>query len=264
MITIEEYAKPWSVAEAYALLTSGQNTAVVGGGVFMRLASRKVNTAVDLSRAGLNFIRETRDTVEIGAMTTFRELEQSKPLQSNFDGLIPKTVRNVGGVQLRNMVTVGGTVYGRYGFSELLTSLTVLDVQVVLHKNGTMLLPEFLAKGNLKDILEKIVIAKQDLRSSYQVFRNTCGSLPILCVAASKLKGEYKIAVGGRPGGATLAREAMTRLNGNREMDGEIPAQIGEIAATELEFGSDRKAGAAYRRELCKTLVKRALMEVES
>jgi CO/xanthine dehydrogenase FAD-binding subunit len=263
MITIEEYVKPWSVAEAYTLLTTGKNTTVVGGGAFMRLASRKVRTAVDLSRAGLNFIRETGDTIEIGAMTTFRELEQSLPLRSNFDGLIPRTVRNVGGVQLRNMVTVGGTVYGRYGFSELLTGLMVLDVQVVLHKNGMIALPEFFVKGNPSDILEKVIIAKQELRGSYQVFRNTSGSLPILCVAASKANGAYKIAVGGRPGLATYPREAMTFLNSSREKDELTKAQAADIAAAELEFGSDRKATAAYRRELCKALVKRAVMEVE-
>jgi CO/xanthine dehydrogenase FAD-binding subunit len=264
MITIEEYAKPWSVAEAHTLLTTGRNTAVVGGGAFMRLASRKIGIAVDLSRTGLNFIRETGDSVEIGAMTTFRQLEQNIPLQNNLDGLIPKTVRNVGGVQLRNMVTVGGTVYGRYGFSELLTGLMVLDVYVVMYKNGMIPLPEFLAGRNLKDILEKLILVKQDLRGSYQVFRNTCGSLPILCVAASKRNGEYKIAVGGRPGVATLAREAMAFLNNNRKNGVRNPEQAGEIAAGELDFGSDRKAAAAYRRELCKVLVKRAVTEVES
>ena len=264
MLTIEEYIKPWSVAEAYTLLTGGRNTAVVGGGAFMRLVSRKIGTAVDLSRAGLNFIRETNDCVEIGAMTTFRQLEQSLPLQNNLDGLIPQTVRNVGGVQLRNMVTVGGTVYGRYGFSELLTGLMVLNVHVVLHKNGTMTLSKFLAHGNPQDILEKVILVKQDLRGSYQVFRNTCGSLPILCVAASKRNGEYRIAVGGRPGVATLARETMAFLNNNRENGVRNPEQAGEIAAGELDFGSDRKAAANYRRELCKVLVKRAVTEVES
>jgi CO/xanthine dehydrogenase FAD-binding subunit len=263
MITIEEYVKPWSVAEAYTLLTSGRNTAVVGGGAFMRLASRKISLAVDLSRAGLNFIREREDSVEIGAMTTFRQLEQSLPLQNNWDGLIPRTVRNVGGVQLRNMVTVGGTVYGRYGFSELLTGLMALDVQVVLHKNGTMPLPEFLAQGNPQDILEKVILVKQDLRGSYQVFRNTGVSLPLLCVAVSRQNGHYKMTVGGRPGVAVLAREAMAFLSGNRKSNVPIPAQAGEIAAGELNFGSDRKAGADYRRELCKILVKRAVMEVE-
>lgn len=97
MITIKEYVKPSSVAEAYSLLTTRENPAVIGGGFFLRLASRKIGTAIDLSRAGLDFIRETEGNIEIGAMTTFRRLEQDPVLQRNFDSLIPATVANLPG-----------------------------------------------------------------------------------------------------------------------------------------------------------------------
>ena len=262
MLAIEEYVKPKSAGEAYILLTSGQNAAVIGGGVFTRLSSRKIGVAIDLSQAGLNFIQETDTAVEIGAMTTFRELEKSAVLQQNLGGLIPRTVCNVPGVQLRNMVTVGGTIYGRYGFSELLTSLMVVDTHVVLHHHGTMSLIEFLTQGNIKDILEKVVISKQNIRASYQMFRNSSGSLPILCAAVSKSGNGYKIAVGGRPGAAVLATQAMDYLGKANSMNEETPRIAAEIAEQELGFGNDRKASAAYRRELCKVLVKRAVMEV--
>jgi CO/xanthine dehydrogenase FAD-binding subunit len=55
----------------------------------------------------------------------------------------------------------------------------------------------------------------------------------------------------------------MAFLNADRENGARNPEQTGEIAAGELDFGSDRKASAAYRRELCKILVKRAVMEVK-
>lgn len=264
MIAIQEYAKPQSVTEAYSLLTAGENAAIIGGGVFLRLSSRKIGKAIDLSKAGLGFIREDRDKIELGAMTTFGELERSEVLQRNLDGLLPATVRNIAGVQLRNMVTVGGTVFGRYGFSEFLASLMVLDVYVHLHHHGSLSLQEFMKKGNVKDIVEKVIISNQPIKTSYQMFRNSSGSLPILCVAASKADNKYKIAVGGRPGVAILAQDAMETMNAAGSQDEAVIEKAADMAATSLSFGNDRRASTAYRRELCRVLVKRALTEVQA
>jgi CO/xanthine dehydrogenase FAD-binding subunit len=263
MITIDEYVKPRSVIEAYNLLTSRENAAVVGGGVFMRLASRKIGLAIDISEAGLDFIREIDDTIEIGAMTTFGELGRSVVLQKNLDGLIPNTVANIPGVQLRNMVSVGGTVYGRYGFSEFITCLMVLDCKVFLHNKGELSLNDFLTgKSNNKDILEKLIIKKQEIRASYKMFRNSFGSLPILTAAVSKSGIDYKIAVGGRPGMAALAHEAMKYL-GTCEINKQTAEKAADIVSSELGFTNDRRSSAEYRIELCKVLVKRAIMEVQ-
>jgi CO/xanthine dehydrogenase FAD-binding subunit len=263
MITIAEYVWPRTVAEAQTLLATRPDAAIVGGGVFMRMASRKIGLAIDLSRAGLDFINETDTAIEIGAMTTFGALEKSAALSRYFDGLIPKAIGNIPGVQLRNMVTVGGTVYGRYGFSELITALLALDCQVVLHKAGEMSLADFLQPMEKdRDILVKIRLKSQALRASYQMFRNSAGSLPILSVAVTKSRAGYRIAVGARPGVATLAEAAMAYLSTVEKGDAAL-AKAGEMAAAELSFGNDRRASAAYRSELCKVLVKRALLEVE-
>jgi CO/xanthine dehydrogenase FAD-binding subunit len=263
MITIDEYVKPKSAAEAYALLTTRENPAVVGGGVFMRLASRKVGVAIDLCQAGLDFIREGERQIEIGAMTTISRLISSQELQQNFDRLIPTAMANLPGVQLRNMVTVGGTIWGKYGFSELLTCLMVFDCKVALHHGGILKLADFLAQnGKEADIIEKIVIEKEPLRASYQMFRNSAGSLPILTVAVSKGGNAFKIAVGGRPGVATPAYEAMDYLN-RIQMNDETVEKAAVMAAGELSFSNDRRASGEYRRALCKTLVKRAVLEVE-
>ena len=263
MLTIDEYAMPASVAEAYARLTAERNAVIVGGGFFLRLASRRIGAALDLSRAGLDFIRETDDSVEIGAMTRFSELEKSAVLQTNLAGLIPATVAHLPGTQMRNMVSVGGTVYGKYGFSELLTSLLALDCRVILHHGGGISLTDFLAaKGKTVDVVEKVVIKKQQLHASYQMFRNSAGSLPILSVAVTRGGKDYRIAVGGRPGVAALAAGAMEFLQ-DSEATEEKAAKAAEMASAALDFGNDRRATAAYRRELCRVLVKRALMGVQ-
>lgn len=131
-----------------------------------------------------------------------------------------------------------------------------------LYKAGTLTLPDFLAAGNIKDVLEKVILTKEPLRASYIMFRNSSGSLPILCVAVSKKPAGYKIAVGGRAGVATLANKAMEYLN-NQPFTSKAAEEAAELATTELEFTNDRRASAEYRRQLCRALVKRAVMEVQ-
>jgi CO/xanthine dehydrogenase FAD-binding subunit len=244
-------------------MISSENSAIIGGGFFMRFSSKKIGTAIDLTEANLDFIAETDDTVEIGAMTTADQLQRNAILQKRFDGLIPTSVGHLPGVQMRNMVTVGGTVSGKYGFSELITGLLALESYIKLNQGGLKPIDEFLAtKGKLCDIVEKVIIKKANLRSSYQSFRNSSGSLPMLTVAVSRSGNDYRIAVGARPAVASLAVEAMRFLSENEVSETNI-AESAEIAGAELEISSDRRASGNYRRELCKVLVRRAVMEVK-
>ncbi len=264
MLTIAEYVMPRTVSEAYTLLTTTPNAAVVGGGAFMRLASREIGLAIDLTRAELDYIRETATEVTIGAMTTFGAMERSRVLQTNWDGLLPRIIGNIAGVQLRNIVTVGGTVYGRFGFSEVLTGLMALECSVKLHQGGLVSLADFVqSKGRGQDIVEAIVIAKNPQRAAYQMLRNSGGSLPILSVAVTKSQHGpfYRIAVGARPGVSALAVATMSLLAG-QELHDDLLRQAATKATSELRFTSDRKASAVYRQELCGVLVKRALAEV--
>ena len=54
-------------------------------------------------------------------MVTLRDLELDPGLNSYTDGAARESVRHIVGVQFRNLATVGGSIYGRYGFSDVLT-----------------------------------------------------------------------------------------------------------------------------------------------
>ena len=47
------------------------------------------------------------------------------------------------GVQFRNSVTIGGSIYSRFGFSDILTSLLTLDTYVEMYKGGIIPLKDF-------------------------------------------------------------------------------------------------------------------------
>ena len=64
------------------------------------------------------------------------------------------------GVQFRNMATVGGSVWGRFGFSDVLTLLLALDTEVELYQGGLVPLEEFASRKPDNDILVRVHIRK--------------------------------------------------------------------------------------------------------
>lgn len=260
---VKDYVRPKSLEEAYELLSSSRNSRIVGGGAILRLGSKRINTAIDLCDLDLNFINETDETIEIGAITTFRELEKSEIIKKYFGNLLSDALKEIVGVQFRNYVTVGGSVYSKYGFSDLITALLVLDCTVVLHKNGEIKLEDYLntrLKG--RDILTKIVLKKEETITSYKTIRKSTSGYPTLNVAVAKNKDGFKIAVGARPRVAALAHEAAEFLNSNSSIDEDVALKAGEICSESLKFGSNYLGTEEYRKEICKVLVKRAIMEV--
>lgn len=93
--------------------------------------------------------------------------------------------------------------------------------------------------------------------------RNSRSDYPILNVAISKENVNLKICVGARPQRATIAVKASEFLSEN-ELNEENIIKASEIVMEELVFGSNMRASKEYRKAICKSLVKNALMEVSS
>ncbi len=258
---IDEYIKPKSIDEAYSILTTIKNSQVIGGGAYLRLSKKHISTAIDLSNLNLDFITETDNYIEIGATTTLRDIEISDITKKYFNGIISSSVKNIVGVQLRNIATVGGSLAGKFGFSDLITALSVLDCKVVLYKAGAVNLLDFINQKH-NDIVEKIIITKNNLKSDFQYLRNTKTDYAILNVAVSKHNEHfYKIAVGARPGIAVYAEKAQNFLK-TVDFSKENAEKAGLIASEEIKFASNFRASAEYRQELCKTLVSRAILNI--
>ena len=82
-------------------------------------------------------------------------------------------------------------------------------------------------------------------------------------VSVSNTNGNFKICVGARPQRATVAVKASEFLS-NNELNNENIIKASKIAAEELSFGSNMRASREYRKAICISLVKNALMEVSS
>lgn len=262
MLTIQEVVQPKSLGEAYEILNDQKNNVLLGGCTFLRLGSRNINKGIDLTELGLDYVKELDNYIEIGALTTFRELETNPLLTNNFNGVLSKAVGSIIGVQFRNSVKVGASVYSKYGFSNLITALLVLDTEVELYKAGRMSLNEFLNKSFRKDILTRIFIKKDIEQVSYQDLRNSASDFAILNAAVSKADNKWTIAVGARPQRATIAEKTSQELSNYSidSLDAKAIDYVSQLAAQELTFGSNKSA--KYREAICKVLVKRAITEV--
>lgn len=261
MYSIGEYIFPQSLEEAYGLLLEKPGNTIMGGSTYLRLGNKKIDKAIDISRLGLDFIKEYDDIIEIGGMTTLRDIETSTLLTEYFAGVLPQSVKNIVGVQLRNMATVGATVYSRYGFSDLNTALLTLDVDVELFHKGPIPLKKFMAEGAPGDILVKLIIQKSDRKASFKAMRNSHGDYAILNAAVSNEGDDWRIVVGSRPGRGELAREASKYL-GQSGLTAEEITTAAQMAAKELTFGSNIRGSKEYREAVCPVLIKRAVQEV--
>lgn len=261
MFTVIDLVQPETLEEAYSILTSKKNNTVLGGCAFLRMGSKRIGTAVELSKLNLDYIKEDMDYIEIGASTNLRELETNNLVTSYFNGVLGKAVADIIGVQFRNVVTIGATVFSKYGFSDLITALLALEAEVELYKGGRMTLEEFLRRPYEKDILTKVIIKKSNRKAVYTSLRNASTDYPILNVTVSKLNDKWKVVVGARPANARTA-ESASELLSTGSFCRDIIEEAAQLASEELTFGTNMRGSAEYRKAICKTLVKRAIMEV--
>lgn len=258
---IKEYVRPASLDEAYSLVVEKKGFPL-GGGAWVHMNVRSVELAVDLSALKLDYIVDKGDTVEIGAMATARQIETSALLNQAFSGAFARATEHLVGVQLRNLITIGGTVAGKYGFSDLLTLLLALDAKLMLYRDKTIEIASFLtAARETPFLIEKIIVAKNAL-VAFQSVRVTQNDFAILnaCAAFHPGKG-WQIAVGARPAAARLALKAAQYLDMNRKPDEHTAKEAGRLASEEISFSSDVRGSDEYRKLVCETLVMRAIME---
>ena len=248
MITIQKYVRAQSLEEAWQLNQNKRNR-VLGGMLWLRLGKGSINTAIDLCDLGLATIEETDEQFSIGAMATLRDLETHPGLNAYTGGAIADAVKDIVGVQFRNMATVGGSIWGRFGFSDVLTVFLAMDAYVELYKGGIVPLEQFANMKKDRDILVRLIIKKTPCKIVYSSVRNQRTDFPVLACAVSHMNGQYRASIGARPA------RAMRICSGEQEG---FAAFVAENAPTE----SNMRGSAAYRTHLIRVLVERSMTKL--
>ena len=248
MLKINQYIKVSSLDEANDLLKKNRNNHIIGGMMWLKMQDRTINCAIDLSELHLNTIEESEDEFKIGCMTSLRDIETHEGLNQTFHQLLKNSVKDIVGVQFRNMATLGGSIYSRFGFSDILTALLVLDTYVILHQQEPIPLSEYINQPYRKELLTHIIIKKEAIKPVFMAVRKSATDLSVLNLALSKGK-QWRLAIGSRPKKAIL-------IQGNELND--LVKQLHN-----LSFEDNFRASKAYREHLAEVLFERAAQQVE-
>ena len=256
---VNEYYRASSLEDAYQKLQASPKNAILAGGLWMKKMGQSYDSLIDLSKLGLDKISETKDEVIVGSMVTQRDFEDSKIVSFLFAGAPAFAVREVMGVNFRNLATIGGSIMGRYPFSDVITGLLPYDVELEFYPAQKMSLEEYLNyKGKLNAILVAGHIKKGEGKGFFKKVKTTALDFPIVNIAVAKVNKEYRVVVGARPMVAARSYKAMEYLNNG----GKDFAHAAELAVEELSFMDNKDASKEYRVDLAKVYVRRGLEEV--
>jgi aerobic carbon-monoxide dehydrogenase medium subunit len=282
-----ELAEPRSLAEAVALIDPDDpSVRPIAGGtalmLMMKAAVFRPTRLVSLRRIEPRFsaIAVGPDGgLRIGAMATLSALERSATVR-NFAPVIGETLRILSNVRVRNVATVGGNLAHGDPHMDLPPLLIALGASIATASpwGERMLAVDDLCAGYYETVLERNELitelripAQGKWRAAY--VKCTTGSAddwPALGVAAAiETDGQavqsVRLVASAATEKAVRLAAAEAVLAGARvagaAIDAGLLARAGDAAAAEAEVVSDVRGSAAYKRELLRVYVGRAMRQ---
>ncbi len=276
------YYRPITVEEAVSVLAKyGEKARPIAGGTDLLVEKPDdVECLVDISRLPLNYIKRDKLTfgVKIGSLTTFRRIEKS-PLFNDAKhkvfNILAEAARKIGYVTTRNMATVGGNICNAVPSADFPPVLIALDATVkIFGPNGDRIVPlEEFFLGVRKTVLncDELLLEVQVPRpaplsgGAFLKLGRVHVDIALVNVAARVTLGsdedckDARIVLGAVSPTPIRTKKAEKLLKGERMKDALIE-KVAQTASIEANPISDIRASSNYRREMCKILVKRALI----
>jgi len=252
-----ELLEPRSLTEAIAALQEEGARPMSGGTAVMLMMKAGVlrpSRLVSLRRLGLEGIEANANgSLRIGAMTTLRALEKSDAVRKGWP-VITRTLRTLSNVRVRNVATLGGHLAHGDPHMDLPPLLSALGATVTIAgAKGERTSPvEALYKGYLETTLQRgELITRVDVpalgrkRAAYlKCTTRSADDWPALGVAV--------VLDGDKP---TIVVSAAT----------DKPTRIASVDAAEaLKIEGDLHGSAAYKKQLLRVYLKRALDEARN
>jgi len=281
-----ELVEPASLGEAIALLDP-DDAAVrpIAGGTALTLMMKagvfrpsRLVSLRKLARLNARIAMAKDGALTIGAMTPLALLERS-PEVARAAPVIPRAMRRLSNIRVRNVATIGGNLAHGDPHMDLPPILIALNAKVaVVGANGAQAAERTIAVEDLFAGYFETVLAKNELiaelripaqsRSRAAYLKVTTGSAedwPALGVAVA-LEAEgatvksARVVISAATEKATRLKAAERSLAG-ATIDDRTLARAGDAAADEAECISDVRGSAAYKRELTRVYVARAVRQ---
>ncbi len=277
-----EMVEPKSLKEAVSLLDPQEPTirAVAGGTALMLMMKAGVFTPTRLVclhgiEADYARITVTGDgALRIGAMATLSEVEHDANIAARLP-VLKHAMRTLSNVRVRNVARVGGALAHGDPHMDLPPVLTALGAHVSISgPNGDRELPlEELYAGYYETVLDKnelitavTVPALDGRKTAYiKVTSRSADDWPSLGVAVSFTFKDG--AVRDPIVVVSAATEKVSRMAGAEKVlqgaapDDAVLARAGEAAVAEASILADAHGSAAYKRELLRVYLRRAVRQ---
>jgi carbon-monoxide dehydrogenase medium subunit len=270
-----ELAEPASLSEALSLLGEDGARPLSGGTALMLMMKAGVfrpARLVSLRRLKLEGIEPAAGgELRVGAMSTLRALERSAAVEKAFP-VLKKTLRTLANVRVRNVATVGGALAHADPHMDLPPLLSALGARATIAgSGGERVVPvEALYAGYLENTLKPNelitrvqVPALGKRRAAYlKCTTRSADDWPSLGMAVV-LDGEearvFLSAATDRPT-RLVAAEKILRSG----LDEKNLKRAGEAAAEEVQIESDLHGSAAYKKQLIRVYLARAIHEARN
>lgn len=275
-----EYKRAGSIDEALsALAQAGDEAKLLAGGqsliAMMNLRLVRPSLLIDLNRIGeLDYVRRSNGTVQIGAMTRQTTLEESAEIRTSLP-LMTAAMPHISHKPIRNRGTIGGSMAHNDPTAELPAVAIACDATMVTrsangerHIAAADFFTGYLATALADDeLLTAIHIPASAANAGYSFMEisprkgdyalvgvatlmemndGNCSNVRIVCLGAGET--------------AMRMTSAENALNGQAPSDEAFRAAA-EAAAQSADPASDYHASADYRRDLIRSLTRRALAE---
>jgi carbon-monoxide dehydrogenase medium subunit len=269
-----ELAQPGSLSQAISLLESDGARPLSGGTALMLMMKAGVlrpSRLVSLRGLGLDRI-EANGNLRIGAMTSLRAVETSPVVRKNWK-VIARTLRTLSNVRVRNVATVGGALAHADPHMDLPPLLVALGARVTIagprgERNAPV---ENLYAGYLENTLQRNeLITRVEIpalgtrRAAYlKCTTRSADDWPAVGVAAVLDSEEVTLVVSAATDKPTRLRSAEKILKG-KTADPRALKQAAEAAAEEVQIESDMHGSAAYKKQLIRVYLARAIHEARN
>jgi len=266
-----ELAEPATLAEAIELLGMENARPLSGGTALMLMMKAGVlrpARLVGLRKLKLGEIRADGE-LRIGAMASLRALERSAQVKAGWPA-ITRTLRTLSNVRVRNVATVGGALAHADPHMDLPPLMMALNAEATISgPAGERRVPvEALYAGYLENTLAQgelitavTVPALGAGRAAYlKCTTRSADDWPAVGIAVLIGDGEVRAVLGAATDRPTRLVAAEKELHGKID-DAKALRRAAEAAAEEVQIESDQHGSAAYKKQLIRVYLQRAIDE---
>ncbi len=274
-----DYHVAQSIDEAITLLQQyGDEAKILAGGhsliPAMKLRLSQPEHLIDIGKiTSLAYINEEKDTLAIGALTSYKQIEQSAFLKQHFP-LLPEGTSLIGDQQVRNRGTIGGSIAHSDPAADLPGIILALRASLVVQgPTGKRTIPaddffvdtfttalepdEILIEIRLPLPVARIYTAYEKLANKASHYA-IAGCAAVITLDDNSICSAASIAITGAATYILRANAVETALLG-KKLDQATIAEASSHAAEGADIVADIHGSEDYRRQMTAVVTRRAI-----